>query len=139
MLDLDTIRTRTDEVRQNCANRRIDADVDAVLRLADERSDLIQETERMRARRNELSGQIPQASDTDRPALVEEAQRLKADVAEKEQGLAEGISTRLLIYAGQLIRKGIDPHIACTVSICQPLTDDLTIQQAISELVKEMF
>ena len=89
MLDLDTIRTRTDEVRQNCANRRIDADVDAVLRLADERSDLIQETERMRARRNELSGQIPQASDTDRPALVEEAQRLKADVAEKEQGLAD--------------------------------------------------
>jgi seryl-tRNA synthetase len=89
MLDLDTIRTRTEEVRANCAHRRIEADVDAVLRLADERSDLIQETERMRARRNELSGQIPQASDTDRPALVEEAQRLKADVAEKEQALAD--------------------------------------------------
>ena len=34
MLDLDTIRTRTEEVRAGCANRRIDADVDAVLRLA---------------------------------------------------------------------------------------------------------
>ncbi len=89
MLDLDTIRSRTDEVRAGCANRRIDADVDAVLRLADERSDLIQETERMRARRNELSGQIPKASEADRPALVEEAQRLKADVAEKEQALAQ--------------------------------------------------
>jgi seryl-tRNA synthetase len=89
MLDLDTIRTRTDEVRAGCTNRRIDADVDAVLRLADERSSLIQETERMRARRNELSGQIPKASDDDRPALVEEAQRLKADVAEKEQALAD--------------------------------------------------
>jgi len=89
MLDLDTIRSRTEEVRANCANRRIEADVDAVLRLADERSNLIQETERMRARRNELSGQIPKASDADRPALVEEAQRLKADVAEKEQALAD--------------------------------------------------
>jgi len=89
MLDLDTIRTRTEEVRQNCAHRRIDADVDAVLRLAGERSNLIQETERMRARRNELSGRIPKASETDRPGLVQEAQALKADIAEKEQALAE--------------------------------------------------
>jgi len=89
MLDLDTIRSRTEEVRANCAHRRADADVDAVLSLADERSGLIQEVERMRARRNELSGRIPKASDADRPALVEKAKRLKADVAEKEKALAE--------------------------------------------------
>ena len=89
MLDLDTIRTRTEEVRAGCANRRIDADVDAVLRLAEARSELIQEVERMRARRNELSGRIPRATDADRPALVQEAQALKADVAEKEQALAD--------------------------------------------------
>ena len=94
MLDLDTIRTRTDEVRANCANRRIAADVDAVLGLADERSGLIQDIEGMRARRNELSGQIPKASKDDRPALVDEAQRLKADVAEQEQALAD-VETRL--------------------------------------------
>jgi len=89
MLDLDTIRTRTDEVRANCANRRIDADVDAVLRLADERSELIQAIERMRARRNDLSGRIPKASDADRPALVQEAQALKTHIAEKEETLAD--------------------------------------------------
>jgi len=89
MLDLDTIRTRTDEVRAGCVNRRITADVDAVLRLADERSRLIQAIERMRARRNDLSGQIPQASNADRPALVTEAQALKADVAAQEQALAD--------------------------------------------------
>jgi len=89
MLDLDTIRTRTDEVRANCANRRIEADVDAVLRLADERSELIQAIERMRARRNDLSGRIPKASDADRPALVQEAQALKTHIAEKEQTLAD--------------------------------------------------
>jgi len=89
MLDLDTIRSRTDEVRANCANRRIAADVDTVLALADQRSELIQAIERMRARRNELSGRIPKASNDDRPALVDEAQRLKADVAEREQALAD--------------------------------------------------
>jgi len=89
MLDLDTIRSRTDEVRANCAHRRIEADVDAVLRLAEARSGLIQETERMRARRNELSGEIPKASEADRPGLVQEAQALKAEVAEKEQALAD--------------------------------------------------
>jgi len=94
MLDLETIRTRTDEVRANCANRRIKADIDAVLDLADQRSGLIQAIERMRARRNELSGQIPKASKDDRPALVDEAQRLKAEVAEREQALAD-VETRL--------------------------------------------
>jgi len=89
MLDLDTIRARTEEVRTNCANRRIDADVDAVLRLADERSGLIQAIEAMRARRNELSGQIPKAADADRPAMVDEAQQIKADLARKEQALAD--------------------------------------------------
>ena len=43
MLDLETIRTRTDEVRRNTENRRMKADIDKVLRLADERSAIIVE------------------------------------------------------------------------------------------------
>ncbi len=89
MLDLETIRTRTDEVRANCANRRIEADVDLVLRLAEERSRLIQSIERMRARRNELSKRIPKASDEERPALVQEASRLKTEIAGQEAVLAD--------------------------------------------------
>ncbi|MBE3068797.1 MAG: serine--tRNA ligase [Planctomycetes bacterium] len=89
MLDLDTIRTRTDEVRANIANRRMAADVDAVLRLADERSALIQQLDNQRARRKDLSKQIHKASETERPALVEESGALKATVAEAEARLTQ--------------------------------------------------
>jgi len=53
----------------------------------------------------------------------------------KNHGLEEGVSTRLLIYAAQLIRQGIDPHTACRVAVIQPLTDDPEMQQSISEIV----
>ena len=88
MLDLETIRTRTDDVRRNIENRRMKADVDKVLRLADERSALIVEIDRMRGRRKELSAQIHKASGTDRPALVEEAARLKIALPGQETRLA---------------------------------------------------
>ena len=35
----------------------------------------------------------------------------------KEHGLAEGVSTRLLIYAGKLIHQGIAPRRACQVAV----------------------
>jgi nitric oxide reductase NorQ protein len=53
----------------------------------------------------------------------------------KNYGLEEGVSTRLLIYAGQLIRKGIAPRAACEVAIVQPITDDLDMQRSIREIV----
>ena len=58
MLDLETIRTRTDEVRRNIENRRMKVDVDKVLRLADERSALIVEIDGLRGRRKDLSKAI---------------------------------------------------------------------------------
>src|SRR4030043_1241090 len=42
----------------------------------------------------------------------------------KEHGLQEGVSTRLLIYAGKLIVHGIAPRRACQVSMVWCLTDD---------------
>jgi len=89
MLDLDTIRTRTDEVRANTENRRMTADVDLVLRLADERSALIQQIDALRSRRKTLSDQIRNASDADRPAMVEEATALKNTIARRETALAD--------------------------------------------------
>ena len=53
----------------------------------------------------------------------------------KHHGLEEGVSTRLLIYAAQLIRQGIDPHTACQVAIIHPLTDDADMKQSISEII----
>jgi nitric oxide reductase NorQ protein len=54
----------------------------------------------------------------------------------KASGLEEGVSTRLLIYAGELIRQGISPRRASTVAVTWSLTDELDSKRAIDEIVK---
>jgi nitric oxide reductase NorQ protein len=53
----------------------------------------------------------------------------------KGHGLEEGVSTRLLVYAAQLISQGIHPHTACEVAISSPITDDIELQRSIREIV----
>jgi nitric oxide reductase NorQ protein len=57
----------------------------------------------------------------------------------REQGLTEGASTRLLIYAAQLVRGGIDIKAACRAAICLPLTDDERLQQTLDDLMADLF
>ncbi len=57
----------------------------------------------------------------------------------KEHGLAEGVSTRLLIYAGKLIAQGIAPRAACQTAVVWALTDDLEVQRSIEEVVSSIF
>ncbi|HDS16463.1 MAG TPA: CbbQ/NirQ/NorQ/GpvN family protein [Proteobacteria bacterium] len=57
----------------------------------------------------------------------------------REQGLAEGASTRLLIYAGQLMRRGIDPALSCRSAMAQPLTDDPGLLATLDELISDIF
>ncbi|RMH20239.1 MAG: CbbQ/NirQ/NorQ/GpvN family protein [Gammaproteobacteria bacterium] len=54
----------------------------------------------------------------------------------KGHGLDEGISTRLLVYAGQLINKGIDPYAACSISMITPLTDDPDMRDTLNAAVQ---
>jgi len=88
MLDLEILRTRTDEVRRNVKNRHVQADVDEVLRLADERSALTVEVDTLRAQRKTLSQRIAKASKSERAAPLEEASQLKATLVEREARLA---------------------------------------------------
>jgi nitric oxide reductase NorQ protein len=53
----------------------------------------------------------------------------------KEQGLAEGPGTRLLVAAGRLIADGIPPIDACRSALIGPLTDDPDLLSAIDDLV----
>jgi nitric oxide reductase NorQ protein len=53
----------------------------------------------------------------------------------KGHGLEEGVSTRLLVYAAQLIRSGIPPYEACEAAIIQTITDDPEIQRSLREIV----
>ena len=50
-------------------------------------------------------------------------------------GLEEGVSTRLLIYAAQLIALGIPPVTAAETAMCSPITDDRELQRSIREIV----
>jgi nitric oxide reductase NorQ protein len=50
-------------------------------------------------------------------------------------GLEEGVSTRLLIYAAQLIALGIPPVDAADVAMCSPITDDRELQRSIREII----
>lgn len=53
----------------------------------------------------------------------------------KGHGLEEGVSTRLLVYAGQMIARGVDPVTACEIAIASPITDDSELQRSIREIV----
>jgi nitric oxide reductase NorQ protein len=57
----------------------------------------------------------------------------------KGHGLDEGISTRLLVYAGQLISKGIEPVAACTMTMVVPLTDDPDMRDTLNAAVHTFF
>jgi nitric oxide reductase NorQ protein len=57
----------------------------------------------------------------------------------KSSGLPEGVSTRLLVYAGQLVRQGVSPRRACAVAVSRALTDDHESARAIDEVAGAIF
>ena len=57
----------------------------------------------------------------------------------KGHGLDEGISTRLLVYAGQLIAKGVEPKPACSMTMVTPLTDDPDMRDTLNAAVETFF
>ena len=57
----------------------------------------------------------------------------------KEHDLDEAPSTRLLVYAAQLIRGGMDRVTACRVALVEALTDDEPTAAALLEVVNASF
>jgi nitric oxide reductase NorQ protein len=57
----------------------------------------------------------------------------------KGHGLDEGISTRLLAYAGQLIARGVDPRAACQMTLVRPITDDPDMRETLDAAVNTYF
>jgi len=68
--------------------------------------------------------------------LVQVAQRSRNL---KGHGLDEGMSTRLLIYAAQLISKGVDIKAACEMALVSPLTDDPDMRDTLDAAVDTYF
>jgi len=74
------------------------------------------------------------------PEMANELAKLAEKVRNlKEHGLAEGVSTRLLVYAGKLIASGIAPRRACQSAVVWGLTDDVEVQRSIEEVVTSIF
>jgi len=67
-------------------------------------------------------------------ALVEVARQVRRL---REQGLAEGPGTRLLVSTGRLIASGIAPRQACRAALANPLTDDPDLLAAIDDLITQ--
>jgi len=57
----------------------------------------------------------------------------------KGHGLDEGISTRLLVYAGQMIAEGVEPTAACRMTLVTPLTDDPDMLETLLAAVETFF
>jgi len=57
----------------------------------------------------------------------------------KAHGLEEGVSTRLLVYAGRLMNSGVAPRRACDAAVVRSLTDDVESQRAMTELTEAVF
>lgn len=90
MIDLRELRTRTDEIRKNIENRFMDVDLDTILADQERRSALMQETEALRAKRNENAQKMKAKLDPQtRAALIEEGKAIKDKLAEIEAEYAE--------------------------------------------------
>ncbi len=57
----------------------------------------------------------------------------------KGHGLDEGISTRLLVYAANLMNKGIEAKAACRMALVRPITDDADIRDTLDHAIDSIF
>lgn len=89
MLDLKFIRENPEAVAENCKNRGVEADVDLVVGLAGERSELMQELNELRQGQNEMAKSVGKERDPDkREGLIAESRRMKEQIPEMEAQLA---------------------------------------------------
>jgi nitric oxide reductase NorQ protein len=53
----------------------------------------------------------------------------------RDHGFEEGVSTRLLIYTGQLIAQGIPPRRAGELAVTTAISDDRAVQEAVRDII----
>ena len=100
MIDINFVREHPEKVKEAAKNKRFEVDIDRLLELDEQRRDLLQTTESIRARRNEVASAIPKASNEDRPALIDEGRELKEELQsldEKLDGVKEEYQSLLLM------------------------------------------
>src|SRR5215208_3853543 len=96
VLDLKYIRENAKAVEENSRNRGVEVDVGMVVELADRRSDLIQESNELKQRQNQMARSIGrERHEQTQTRLIEESRSVKARLPSKERQLQE-VEERLL-------------------------------------------
>jgi nitric oxide reductase NorQ protein len=73
-------------------------------------------------------------------ALAEQLAHLGQKIRQlSDHGFDEGVSTRLLIYAGQMMAGGLAPRRACDVGVTLAVSDDSDVQAALRQVVEAIF
>ena len=110
MLSMQTIRERTAEVRQACADRFTDVPIDRILELDTSYRTLLGEVEALRAERNRASKEIGGARDPGERAQLIEAQRAAGDrigATEEQMRVAEASLQELLLQVPNLFHSDV--------------------------------
>lgn len=89
MLDLKFIRENALAVKTAAKNKRIDVDVDRLLQLDDQRRNLIQKVEKLRAEKNQGSEKIPKLQGTEKQEVLTRMKEISAE----EKSINEELKT----------------------------------------------
>jgi len=89
MLDIKFIKENKDIIADGAKKKNIPFDVDVLLGIDDKRLEILKEVEEKRARQNEVSKQIPQASEQEKEKLLAEMSILKTELSGDEEKLKE--------------------------------------------------
>lgn len=88
MIDLKELKTRRDEIAQNICDRHMSVDIDEIIELQEKRSNLMQESEAYRAKRNENAQKMKSKLDNEtRSMLILEGKQIKETIATLEAEL----------------------------------------------------
>ncbi len=82
MIDIQILRDNPELVKQKSLQKQFDVDTDLILRLDKDRRELLQEVEELRAKRNEISGQMKGGQPNQE--LIDQGKQLKIELADRE-------------------------------------------------------
>jgi seryl-tRNA synthetase len=90
MIDIRELKTRKEEIAANIAHRGMHVDLEKLLELQQQRSELLQQTEQLRAKRNAHAASMKQKLDPElRQQMIAEGKELKESIALLESELQQ--------------------------------------------------
>ncbi|MBI2636024.1 serine--tRNA ligase [Candidatus Peregrinibacteria bacterium] len=88
MIDLGDLRARPSAYQDAAKKKRIDVDVNAFLKLDEERLNLLKDVEAMRGKKNSASKEVPKMKGTEKDKTIKEMKVLSEELRKKEEAFA---------------------------------------------------